>query len=72
LVVTFNLLSWKDAVSYDTVIPTMRNVREALNRLRKEGKIKISGPEGTLKKDGDLKSGILSLARFKQIYIFPT
>jgi len=72
LVVTFDLLSWKDAVGYDTVIPTMRNVREALNRLRKEGKIKISGPKGTLKKDGDLKSVILSLASFKQIYIFPT
>jgi three-Cys-motif partner protein len=71
LVATFDLLSWKDAVGYELVVPTVKRVIKALNELQLQGEIKVEAPINSKRKDGLLKVTIPEASRFRKIYLLP-
>jgi len=75
LVATYELLSWKEAVKFNLIVPTMENLVKALNELEKERKVEIKAPLNCRYKIGEkkglLKSNFRKLQDLKSIIVVP-
>ena len=75
LAATYEFLSWKKAVKFNLIVPTMENLVKALNELEKEGKIEIRAPSDYRykigKQRGLLKHNFSKLQDLKAIKVVP-
>lgn len=75
LAATYELLSWKEAVRFNLIVPTIENLVKALNELEREGKVKIQAPTEYRykrgKRKGLLKHNFNRLQDLKSIKVVP-